>query len=124
MRLPVVSPDKFAEWFSLKVLGAYRKVTAEDVKLMQQVGLICKYGYYIRADLETVRSVLQYEQIRNERSEKACLKDAPRICKRCGKSLPENEVRKGRPKEYCPDCESFRGRERYREWRKMQMVPL
>lgn len=117
MRQPIVSPDKFLEWFNSKVPGAYRKITNQDVRDMTECGLIGRYGYYGRTDLETVRAILLYEQLRSERERKACLQDAPRTCKRCGKSLPENGNKKGRPKEYCQQCERYRNRDRYKEWK-------
>jgi len=87
VRQPIISPDKFAEWFNEVVPGSCRTVTTQDIRDMVECGLIGHYSYYGRADLETVRAVLQYEQIRNERSEKASLKDVPKTCKRCGKTL-------------------------------------
>ena len=121
MRPPIVSPDKFVEWFNQVVPGAYRKIDGQDVRDMTELGLVGKYQYYGRSDLETVRAILLYEQIRDERREKACLQDTPRTCKRCRQPLPvQSDGSKGRPSEYCPDCEPFRGRERYRKWHKKQ----
>ena len=117
MRLPIVSPDKFTEWFNSVVPGAYRGITTQDIRVMTACGLIGRYKYYGRQDIENVRAILLYEQMRNERSEKACLKDAPRICKRCGNSLPENRGGKGRPREYCQECEQYRNRDRYMDWK-------
>ena len=124
MRLPVYSPDRFAAEFNAAVPGACRKIDAQDIRDLTRCGLIGRYSYYGRADLETVRAILQYELLRAERERKACLKDAPRTCKRCGKSLPENGGGRGRPSEYCLDCESSRAKDRYRKWKKKrEMVP-
>ena len=112
MRQPILIPGRFAALFNSVVLGAYRQVTAQDVRDLTRCGLIGRYGYYGRADIETVRAVLQYEQIKQEREQQA---NAVRTCKRCGGLLPDNEG-VGRPKEYCLKCEPFRGRERWRRW--------
>jgi len=120
LRQPILSPDKFTEWFNSVVPGAYRKLTAEDARDMAECKLIGKYGYYSYNDLEVVRAVLQYEQFQNERSQK---EDKVRLCKRCGRPLPENGNGRGRPREYCSECDIFRGRERYKKWHsKMLMV--
>ena len=43
----------------------------------------------------------------------------PPLCKGCGKVLTPSLARKrGRRKEYCPDCEAVRGRERTRRYRR------
>ncbi len=46
----------------------------------------------------------------------------PRLCKGgCGKILfPSAEHQRGRKKEYCPDCERTRGKERTRRWRQQE----
>lgn len=122
MRQPILSPDRFAAEFNVVVPGAYREITVQDIKDMTDCGLICKYRYYCSADLETVRAILLYEQMREERSRTAALVDNPRTCKRCGHLLPsQSDGRRGRPGEYCPDCEPFRGMERYRKWRNRQV---
>jgi len=51
MRQPILSPDKFAEWFNNVVPGAYRSITAQDIRDMTECGLVAHYGYYIRQDL-------------------------------------------------------------------------
>ena len=77
---------------------------------MTEHGLIGKYKYYGPADLQTVRAILACEQLRYERSEKARLKNTPKTCKRCGELLlTQSDGKKRIPKEYCADCESFRG---------------
>jgi len=119
MRPPILSPDKFAAWFNSVVPGAYRHITSQDVRDMTECGLIGKYSYYGQSDLQTVRAILLYEQLRQERNEKLRLKEVPQTCKRCEKPLVSlSDSRRGRRKEYCPECEPFRERERYRKWRK------
>ena len=118
MRQPVLSPDKFAEWFNEAVPGAYRKLTVQDIRDITECGLIMKYNYFSRDDLEIVRAVLQYEQLRQERESKT---NTVRTCKRCGQPLP-TEHGKGRPHEYCDKCESSRGRERWRKWHEKQKI--
>ncbi len=45
----------------------------------------------------------------------------PPLCKGCGKILsPAPEHKRGRKREYCPDCERARGKERTRQWRLRQ----
>ena len=115
------SSGKFAALFNEKYPGAYRKVTAQDVRDMTTCCLIGRYGFYLRDDLELVRGVLQYEQMREKRSAQPTLEDSqePPKCKRCKQSLrPEPEGKRGRLREYCPSCEPFRNTERYRKWRK------
>lgn len=113
---PILTSDRFAAWFNSVVTGAYRKITVYDIRDMTQCGLIGRYGYYGRSDLEIVRAVLQYEHLRENREQKA---NTLRVCKRCGASLPDNGG-VGRPKEYCDKCESFRGRERWWKWHKKE----
>ena len=125
MRQPILSPDKFAEWFSRVVPGAYRKITVQDVRDMTECRLIGRYGYYIRHDLQTVRAILLYEQLRQNRERRNEIRDADGTihCRRCGRLLTsEADGRRGRPNEYCPDCEPFRGRERYRKWRRKRVM--
>jgi ornithine cyclodeaminase/alanine dehydrogenase-like protein (mu-crystallin family) len=97
--------------------GAYRTVTAQDIRDLTKCSLIGRYGYYGRSDIEIVRAVLQYEQIRLKREQQA---NTVRTCKRCGEVLPESE-RVGRPREYCSDCEKNWGRERWRKWSEKDM---
>ena len=120
--MEITSPDEFAEWFNNKYQGAYRKINTEDVRDMTTCGLIGRYRYYsLSQDGETVRGILEYEQLREKRSAKPTLEDKqePLKCKSCKQPLPpEPESKKGRPKEYCISCESFRNKERYDRWRK------
>ncbi|MFC1940218.1 hypothetical protein ACFLXO_06000 [Chloroflexota bacterium] len=116
------NPDKFAAWFNSVVPGAYRKITAQDTRDMTECGLIkCYGGYFSRVDLETVRALLRYEQMREKRSAQEALEytKEPAKCKMCGQSLPpEPEDKAGRPKEYCSECESFRNNERQKKRRR------
>ena len=119
MRL-IVRPEDFAEWFAKTILeGAYRSITAQDVRDMTTCGLIGRYGYYMQLDIETVRAILQYEQLRENRQKRDEIRDKNSSihCRRCGVALAKPKAKRGRPVEYCPDCEPFRGRERNRKWR-------
>ena len=116
------SPIEFADWFNKKYPGAYRPITAVDVRELTKCGLIAHYRYYsLSQDGETIRGILQYEQLRQKKSTQESTegKLEPPKCKMCEKPLPpEPEDKKGRPREYCTGCESSRNRERYRKWRK------
>ncbi len=112
--------ERFADLFNAKLPGAYRQITAQDIRDMTDCGLIRRYGYYIHSDLITVMAVLQYEQILDKRMKKPPeeTKSEPPHCKICDRPLPvEPEGKKGRPREYCPRCESLRRKDRYRKWR-------
>jgi len=61
----IADPVRFASRFNLTVPGAYRRVTGDDVRLMAQCGLIGRCAFFNRFDLETVRGILQYEQLRD-----------------------------------------------------------
>ena len=108
------SPQKFAEWFNEKYPGAYRQVVAQDVKDMTDCGLLYRRGYYSGSnDGEIIRAVLQYEQLRENRLTQQSNEKMPPCCRRCGEPLIANPQGKpGRPKEYCPGCETYRNRER------------
>ncbi|MBA7599411.1 hypothetical protein ES703_06444 [subsurface metagenome] len=69
--------ERFAAQFNAKLPGAYRQITAQDVRAMTDCGLIRRYGYYIHSDLETVRAVLQYEQILEKRLKKPLNEEKP-----------------------------------------------
>ena len=117
------SPGNFAAWFNEKYPGAYRATTAEDVRDMTTCGLIGRYRSYSKSqDGETVRGILQYEQMREQRSaQQKSVKDKlePSKCKRCEQPLPpESDIKTGRHKEYCPGCESFRNKERQEKLRR------
>jgi hypothetical protein len=109
----ITSPDIFAQVFNARVPGAYRRITTNDIRDMVECGLIGRHNYHYESDLETVRGVLQYEQLREQRlNQKISTNDksGPPKCRMCGQPLPiEPESKGGRPKEYCPDCNSLRG---------------
>ena len=118
MRL-IIKPEDFVAWFAKAIPGAFRSIDVEDVQDMTQCGLIGRYGYYIHLDIETVRAILQYEQLRVNRQKKDEIRDNGVIhCRRCGVVLAKPDGRKGRPREYCPDCESSRSAMRNRKWRR------
>ena len=109
--------EKFAALFNKKFPGAYRRITADDVKAMTKCRLIGHYGAYFRGDLELVRGLLQYEQTKKRisRSSKEDKAELPK-CKRCKRPLPHRFMgKKGRPREYCLECETLRNAERQRK---------
>ena len=57
----VADPEKFAAKFNSTVPGTCRTITANDIRQMAHCGLIGRHGFFERADLETVRGILQYE---------------------------------------------------------------
>jgi len=82
--------------------------------------LIGRYDFYLRDDLELVRGVLQYEQMRETRSAKPTPEEnqEPPKCKICKQPLsPEPGNKAGRPREYCFDCELLRNRDRQKKLR-------
>jgi len=121
------NPDRFASWFNSMVPGAYRQIAVDDVRDMTECGLIGKYRWYHHSDLETVRAVLQYEQLRGKRIEKSETKVVGHVptCKRCGQPLSApSQDKKGRHKEYCSGCESSRSTERSRRWRRKRVAVM
>ena len=114
----ITTPDRFADWFNAKAPGAYRQVTTEDIRDMTSCGLIGKYSGYFQLDIETVRAVLQYEQLRQNRQTRADIRDSDGSihCRRCGVVLVRPEGKRGRPREYCVRCEASRVKERIRKW--------
>jgi hypothetical protein len=60
----VAEPNRFADRFNTMVRGAYRQVTVDDIRQMAYCGLIGCHGFFTRDDLETVRGILLYEQLR------------------------------------------------------------
>lgn len=118
----ISSPEKFADLFNAKVLGAYRKVNVDDIREMTTCGLIHRYDCYDTInDLQTVIGILNYEQLREKRThqeEMELIGNLP-LCRLCGKPLPEQpEDKKGRRKEYCNACQSSRSTMRGRKWRR------
>ena len=126
MRRLIVRAEDFADLFNAKVPGAYRKVSSDDIRDMTTCGLIGRYGYYIHLDIETVRAILQYEQLRQNRQKKNEIRDEDGVihCRGCGVVLAKPDDRKGRPHEYCPGCESSRATERYQKWRKKMQAAM
>jgi len=122
------SPNKFSIWFNEKYTGAYRRISTEDVKDMTDCGLIHLRGYYSGSqDGETIRAVLQYEQLRQKRIHEQAIEDKsePLKCKRCGQPLPyQQEAKRGRRREYCQQCESSRAKERNRKWRRKRQTAI
>jgi formamidopyrimidine-DNA glycosylase len=104
----ITSPEKFADFFNAKVPGAHRQITVDDVRDMVTCGLIGKFSCFLDLDLETVRDVLQYEQLRQNRQKRDEIRDSDGVihCRRCGVLLVKAKTRRGRPREYCPRCES------------------
>ena len=86
---------------------------------MTECDLVGKYGYYGRDDIQLVRAILLYEQLRQNRQKKDEIRDSDGAihCRRCGALLAtQTDSKKGRPKEYCAACEVFRARDRYNKW--------
>ena len=114
------SPEEFAALFNEKYPGACRQITAQGVREMTTCGLIGRHYGYIRDDLETIRGILEYEQLRENRplpptSEE---KQEPPSCKKCNQPLPvEPEGKIGRPRRYCLACQLLRNRNRQRKFR-------
>jgi hypothetical protein len=62
------------------------------------------------------------ETMKVQREEAKAIADVPR-CKLCGEPLtPRLDRKKGRPREYCQQCETSRVRERHRRWMKRQLT--
>lgn len=119
--MQLTNPQKFADLFNAKVPGAYRQVTADDIQLLAECRLIKRYGFYDNTDLQTVIGILNYEQLREKRTQQEKIEASgdPPPCRLCGKPLSKQpEGKKGRPHEYCPVCEPLRGRGRYQKWRR------
>ncbi len=113
-----LSLENFTALFNQKFPGVYRPITVEDVNDMTKCGLIGRYDLYLRGDLEIIRGILEYEQLRGNRLVPPTLEDIqePPKCKKCNKSLPvESEVKIGRPRRYCLECEPLRNRDRQRK---------
>ena len=114
----IAKAEKFAEHFNRTVPGAYRKVSTEDIKDMADCGLIARYGFYVNQDLQTVIGILRYEKLWQNRQRRMSESTVSGQCKICGMTLPqEPEGKKGRPREYCDNCEASRLKDRNRKWR-------
>ena len=57
---------KFAAKFNSTVPGAVRPITGDDVRQLAHCGLIGRRGFFERADMETIRGILWYENIREK----------------------------------------------------------
>jgi len=117
-------PDKFAAEVNAKLPGAYRQITADDIRDMTTCGLIGRYGYYMHIEIETVRAILQYEQLRENRQKRDEIRDDNGVihCRGCGVVLASPKAGRGRPNEYSDKCQPFRGRERQRKWRRKSLA--
>ena len=71
----VADPVRFAARFNAAVRGAYRKVTGDDIRQMAQCGLIGRCGFFDRSDMETVRGILRYEQLREDAAKQKMERD-------------------------------------------------
>jgi len=91
------------------------------VRDMTTCGSIGKYGYYGNLDVEMVRCVLLYEQLRQNRQKRDEIRDSEGLmhCRRCGVALvAKPKAKRGRPSQYCAECQPFKRRERYKKWRR------
>ena len=125
MRSTVNNPKMFAAEFNQKIPHAHRKVDAGDIQLMTDCGLIARYGHYLRDDLQTVMAVLKYEHLQQNRLKRDAIRDSDGAihCRLCGVLLEaERNGLRGRPKEYCQNCEASRSKDRQRKWRKKKQV--
>lgn len=121
----ITSPEKFAAEVNARLPGAHRQISTHDVRDMVTCGLIGRYGYFINLDLETVRAIVKYEQLRENRQKREEIKDDDGVihCRRSGVVLTRPEGKRGRPNEFCDKYQPFRGRERQRKWRQRQATP-
>ena len=76
----ITSPEKFAVLFNEKYPGTYRKITTQDVRDMTTCGLIGRYGFYLRVDLETIRGILEYEQLQRRNNYPLVVRCAGNFC--------------------------------------------
>jgi hypothetical protein len=87
-------PEKFTALFNNMYTGAYRRITADDVKIVTKCRLTGLYGFYLSDDE----------------------KESPK-CKRCGQPLPNKLMgNKGRLTEYCLEYERLRNAEHQRKF--------
>lgn len=125
MRL-IVKPEEFAVWFNRVMPGDPRQITDDDVQDMTSCGPIGKYGFYGNLGLEMVRAILQYEQLHQNRQKRDEIRydDGVVRCRRCGVVLAKSDGKRGRPREYCTDCESSRATMRGRKWRRKMKAAM
>ncbi len=118
MKLLARNPEEFAAEFNNTVASDYWRITTADVRLMVECGLIKRYGYFSQADIVIILGVLNYERLKEKKEHQAELAAIEeQTCKICGTVLPEpQEVRLGRPKEYCLACEPLRAKMRKRRY--------
>ena len=112
----ITNPAQFASYFNLHVPGARRLIDTEDVRLLTECELICRYGFYSRDDLHTIRNILRYENLRRNRDIQLTRHSAEGIplCKRCAQRLPVKTASgNGRPREFCDKCQPYRNKDRY-----------
>ena len=64
---------------------------------MTTCSLIGKYGYYMQLDIETVRCILLYEQLRHSRLKRDEIRDSDGFihCRRCGVVLAKPKAKRG-----------------------------
>ena len=65
----MADPVRFAAKFNATVPGSYRMVSVDDIRYLSHCGLIGRHGFYTREDVDTVRGILRYEQLREHRLE-------------------------------------------------------
>ena len=93
----IANPTTFADLFNIKVPNTHRKISVLDVCLMTECGLIAKFKYYLRQDIETKRSLLEYERLREDRVRQLEKQGELPTCKRCGNPLISELGIKPRP---------------------------
>jgi hypothetical protein len=123
----ITNIKKFVSWLNDILPGVYRQITVQDAQLLTKLGLIGRYGYYGHQDLETIRGLLRYEELREKRilkEEAQATIDVPR-CTRCHQPLPPHpQDRRGRPIAYCATCQPYRNKERHRNWRRRKRAVM
>jgi hypothetical protein len=53
------TPEEFATWLNGQISDAYRRITADDVRLVIICKLIGRYRFFGSQDLEAVRRILR-----------------------------------------------------------------
>ncbi len=82
--------EAFIDFFKMKFPDMCRKLTVDNVRLMTECSLIGRYKYYLRQDLEIVRRILHFEELREHRSAQQDKEKKSPCCKSCGQPLPPN----------------------------------